>query len=183
MNKIPISIISVFALAACALARDDYAINKIQTNFVQTPLIGYVGSTKPNGPQQNWLEMEVEFKSYVDITEQLDFKYYVYFENKCLVGSVSHVDIPKGLNLLSVMYVPPHALVRLSGGKASKNIQEVTVQIFSKGQLVAQKSLKGTPGEWWAKLDQDTGSVLNKNETPFASLYWDRYVAIKAAAH
>jgi hypothetical protein len=184
MNKIPISLLAVFALTACAVARDDYAINKIQANFIQTPLVGYVGNTHPNGPQQTWMEVEVEFKSFVDITEQLEFKYYIYIENKCLTGSVTHVNVPKGLNLLSVMYVSPPALARLSGGKSStKNIQEVTIQILSKGQLVAQKSMKNTPGEWWAKLDQDTGTVLNKNETPFAPLYWDRYVEIKPAAH
>jgi len=34
------------------------------------------------------------------------------------------------------------------------------------------------PPQWFATL---AGFVLNKNETPFAPLYWDRYAQIKPA--
>jgi hypothetical protein len=32
-------------------------------------------------------------------------------------------------------------------------------------------------------VPQVAGFLLNKNETPFAPLYWDRYEQIKPAAH
>ena len=138
---------------------------------------------KPFSPQA-WMEVEVDFKSTVESTEELTFKYYIYLDvKKCLVGTVTHVNIPKGISLWSVMYVSPPALARLAGGKFGKNVQEVTVQILSKGEVVAEKTLKGTQGQWWTKLDQNTAALLNKNETPFAPLYWDHYVEIKPVAH
>jgi len=182
MNRATIFLLAVFALATGAMARDDYAINRIQTNFIQSPLINFSGNVKSNPPQQIWLEVEVEFKSYVDFTDELEFKYFIYMDNKCTSGSVTHVNIPKGPNLLSVMYETPQAIVRLGNGHPSKNVQEVTVQILSKGQVVAEKSLKGTATGWWAKLDQNAGCIVNKNQTPFSALYWDRYVEIKPAA-
>lgn len=183
MKKASIFLLALVTLATGSFARDDYSINKITANFVHTPQYSFSGDVRSSPPQQLWMEIEVEFKSYVEYTDELTFKYYIYFEKKCLTGTVTHVDVPKGLNLLSVMYISPRTLARLSGGKASKTVDEATVQIFYKGQLVAQKSLKSTPGEWWLKTDQVPGYVLNKNETPFAPLYWDRYESIKSEAH
>ncbi|MEI8341357.1 MAG: Amuc_1102 family pilus-like protein [Verrucomicrobiota bacterium] len=184
MKKASIFLLALFALAAGAFARDDYAISQIKANFPNTPQISFGGApAKPFTPQ-TWLEVEVEFKSNVDFAEELTFKYYIYLDvKKCLVGTVTHVNVPKGNSLFSVMYVSPGTLARLAGGKFSKNVQEVTVQILDKGQVVAQKSMKGTPGEWWSKLDQPAGLVWNKNQTPFSSLYWDHYVEIKPSAN
>lgn len=184
MKKASISLLALFALAAGAFARDDFSINQIKATFPNTPQVNFGGSpAKPFSPQA-WLEVEVEFKSNVEFTEELTFKYYIYLDvKKCLTGTVTHVNVPKGSSLFSVAYVSPWALARLAGGKPGKSVQEVTVQILDKGQVIAQKSLKGTPGEWWAKLDQTTGCVLNKNQTPFSSLYWDHYVEIKPAAN
>jgi hypothetical protein len=184
MKKASILLLGIFALATSALAREDFQINQIKVNFPNTPQIVFGGApAKPFSPQA-WLEVEVEFKSNVDFTEELTFQYYIYLDTtKCLVGTVSHVNVPKGNSLWSVMYVSPPALALLSKGKFSKNVQEVTVQILNKGEVVAEKSLKGTQGQWWTKVDQTTGMVLNKNETPFAPLYWDHYVEIKPGAH
>ena len=38
-------------------------------------------------------------------------------ENKLLDGSVTHVNIPKGTEHYSVMYIAPRALEKLTGGK------------------------------------------------------------------
>ena len=82
-----------------------------------------------------------------------------------------------------MVYVPPRNLQRLFEGKpfTANSIVNVGVQILNKGQLVAEKSSKPSTGQWWQTMQQITGLVLNKNETPFAPLYWDRYEAIKAA--
>jgi hypothetical protein len=42
-------------------------------------------------------------------------------------------------------------------------------------------SLTRSPAQWFATIPQISGFVLNKNETPFAPLYWDRYEQIKTA--
>jgi hypothetical protein len=59
----------------------------------------------------------------------------------------------------------------------------VGIQLVKQGQVLTTKSFK-TPGteQWWQNDQQITGKVLNKNQTPFASLIWDRYEQIKAPA-
>jgi len=181
MKRATIFLFALSALVTGVFARDDYSINKITAGFVQTPQINFSGNVKAAPPQQMWLEVEVEFKSLVEFTDSLEFKYFVFLDNKCTAGSVTHVNIPKG-NLLSVMYESPMAIARLAKGRSSKSVTEVTVQVLDKGQVVAEKSLKNTPTGWWTKLDQNPGCLLNKNQTPFAPLYWDRYMEIKSAA-
>jgi len=184
MKKASIFLLAVLALTTGAFARSDFEITNIQTNFVNTPQINFTGNAKSVGSPQIWLEVEVEFKAYPPITEELTFKYYTYIDGKCLTGTVTHVNLAKGLKFMSVMYVSPSTLYRVANGKPSKTVQEVTVQILNnKGEVVAEKSQKGTQGQWWAKLDQTSGRLLNKNETPFASLYWDRYAEIKPESH
>ena len=48
-----------------------------------------------------------------------------------------------------------------------------------KGAIKDELSLTRAPAQWYAGLPAVTGLVLNKNETPFAPLYWDRYEQIK----
>src|SRR5690606_17073462 len=102
--------------------------------------------------------------------------------NKTLfVGETTHVNIAKGRDRRSVMYIAPNTLERLMGGKPfnASAIENVGVELLKQGQLVAVQSLKDARGPWWQQFPQTTGYVLNKNDTPFAPLYWDRYEAIK----
>jgi len=46
--------------------------------------------------------------------------------------------------------------------------------------LVTQAQVR-VPPQWFIALPPIAGFVLNKNETPFAPLYWDRYAQIKPA--
>jgi hypothetical protein len=84
------------------------------------------------------------------------------------------------------MYVSPRTIAKILNGKqlASMDIQDVGVQIVNHGQVLTTKSYK-TQGEtqWWQNLPQVTGLVLNKNQTPFGPLIWDRYEQIKAPAN
>jgi len=43
----------------------------------------------------------------------------------------------------------------------------------------AESSLARAQPQWFATLPQISGFVLNKDQTPFAPLYWDRYPQIK----
>ena len=172
MKKAFIVLISSIAWISSSLARDDYALGQIKTNFPITPQISFSGApSKPFTPQ-TWLEVEVEFKSNIEFTEELTFKYYVTLDGKkCLTGTVNHINILRGNSLFSVMYVTPGSLNLVSGGKFGRNVQEVTVQVLSKGQVVAQKSMKNTQGDWWTRVEATPGILLNKNQTPFAFVH------------
>lgn len=182
---------SLFLLALTSVCsfgqRADYAISKISPAVDLTPQISFnFGPQHPPGQALQWLEVEVRFESNVPWTDELTVKYYILLADNCLTGEVTHVDIPKGRDLYSVMYISPRTISRILNGRplSSLDIQDVGVQLVSKGQVLVTKSYKTADGDqqWWQNLQQVTGKVLNKNETPFAPLIWDRYEQIKAPA-
>ena len=135
------------------------------------------------GPQKRttfgtWLEVEVEYETKPEMIDELTFKYTILIQNTLLDGEVTYVNIPAQRDHYAVMYVPPRALLRLTGGKplTSASIENVWVQATKQGQVLDQSSLRPGP---IPNLPHIAGLVLNKNETPFAPLYYDRYEAIK----
>jgi hypothetical protein len=102
---------------------------------------------------------------------------------KLLTGEVTHVNIPAARENRSVMYVTPKTLQRLLLGRPLTNnaLQNVAVRLTQQGALKSELSLNRAPAQWYATIPEVTGLVLNKNETPFAPLYWDRYCQIKTA--
>jgi hypothetical protein len=166
--------------------------------MVTTP--DYNFSFGPKGKKvsknKDFLEVEVSFdwqprQKKPEFLDEVTINYYILLNNKSrenpqgtlLTGSVTHVAIPQSKGLNSVMYVSPRTLERFFEGKtpnsASSGVVDVGVTITQQGQLVAESSWKGK-GQWWSTLQQVSGYVLNKNETPFAPLAWDYYEAIKA---
>lgn len=162
----------------------EFVINKITKNLITTPQFGYTGAQQYHSDQREmWLEVEVEFASAPEWTDELTFKYYILFNGKLLTGEVTHTNIPAGRDNRSVMYVAPRTMLRF-GKKAvvtANMIQNVAVQVVQQGAVKGEMSLQRAPGQWFSTIPQVAGYVLNKNETPFASLYWDRYEQIKTS--
>ena len=186
-NKISLLLLLLLGSAGAAFAqRGDYEITAILPAVVHTPQ--YAGSfdNKPGPKIGEWLQVEVRFQSRPDFTDELTFKYYILFSGQVLEGEVTHVNISKGRELYSVMYLAPNTIARLLDNHplTGAEIENVGVQILNKGQLVAEKSFKPAGAdEWWQQMQQVTGLLLNKNETPFSVLYWDKYEAIKPPSH
>ena len=130
-----------------------------------------------------WLEVEVEFSSAV-AAKEATFHYNILLANTLLVGEVTHVDITPGQSLFSVMYVAPRALQTVLRGQplTTSSVQNIDVQILRPGVStpLSDKMLRaGAP--FYSTMQQVPGMVLNKNQTPFAFLWWDRYEPIKPA--
>ena len=177
-----------------------FVISKIEPSIVTTPSISYSGATQKSSRPKSWMEIEVTFgwqpttppvNSSDKYADDIVFDYYVLLANKnaaapqgtLLTGQVTHTSVPAMQNdLKSVMYINPRTLERFFDGKlpssASSAIVDVGVTISRQGQVVAQKSLK-SPGIWWPQYQKTSGYLLNKNETPFASLNSDYYEAVK----
>ena len=170
-----------------SFGRPLYDIKKVAPAVIESPVYSVnMGPQHPQGRSQQWLEVEVDFESAIEFTEELTVRYYILLDGQCLTGEVTHIDIPRGRDLYSVMYVSPRTIASIVGaGKqlTSADIQDVGVQLVNKGQVLVTKSFKA-PGDqqWWQSLQQVSGKVLNKNQTPFAPLIWDRYEQIKAPA-
>jgi len=123
----------------------------------------------------------VEFAAAPEFTDELTFKYFILINGKLLTGEVTHVGVQAGRENRSVMYVAPRTLARLLGNKpvTVNAVQNIAVQIVQQGAVKHELTLQRAPVNWYATIPAVPGFVLNKNETPFAPLYWDRYEPIK----
>ena len=173
-------------LAASAQQAGEYFIKKVAPAVIRTPEYTFNGDPR-RFTQGQWLEVETEFSARPEVTPELTLRYYILFAGTLLTGEVTHVNIPAGQSLFSVMYVAPRTLARFLGGRplTANAIENIAVQIVRPGvaQPLAEFVLKPGPrgaAPWWTTLQQTPGFVRNKDETPFAPLYWDRYEAIKA---
>ncbi len=193
-NKLVVLVLAVLCLipgarclraqgGAATLGPGSVAIKNINLSVTSTPEF----TTLENQTQVKrytlgkWLEVEVEFTCVVPAKE-ITLHYNILLANTLLVGEVTHVDILPGQSLFSVMYIAPRAITTVLKGAplTSSSIQNVDVQIVRPGVAapLAEKMLKPGPA-FYNTLQQVTGLVLNKNQTPFANLWWDRYEPIK----
>ncbi len=163
----------------------DFQLAKITPSFISSPQFSYTGAQQyVTNLQDRWLEIEVQFAAGPEFSDELTVKYFVLFNGKLLTGEVTHANIPAGRENRSVIYIPPRTLQRLMLGRTITNtaLQNVAVQIVEQGAIKDEMSMqRGAPGQWFATLPQVAGLLLNKNETPFSPLYWDRYLQIKVA--
>jgi hypothetical protein len=163
----------------------DFQVTKISRNLITTPQFNYTGAQQfPTNQRDRWLEVEVEFAAAPEFTDELTFKYYILVNGKLLTGEVTHTNIAAGRDNRSVMYVSPKTLARIMGNRAMtpNSVQNIAVQIVQQGAVKSELSLDRAGPNWFATVPQIAGLVLNKNETPFAPLYWDRYEQIKSPA-
>jgi hypothetical protein len=158
-----------------------FQIAKITKNLIPTPQFAYSGAQHQTNQRDRWLEVEVEFTATPDLTNELTLKYYILFNGTLLTGEVTHINVPAGRENRSVMYIPPRVLARFANNRPiTENLcQNVAVQIMQGGAVKAEANLNRGQPQWYEALPQVSGLVLNKDQTPFAALYWDRYEQIK----
>lgn len=161
----------------------DFVVTRINRNLITSPQFTYTGAQQYQADQRGrWLEVEVEFTAVPEYTDELTVRYFILVNGRLLTGEVTHANIAAGRDLRSVMYVSPKTLTRLMGNRpvAPNSVQNIGVQIVQQGAVKSELSLDPGAPQWFATMPKVTGLVLNKNETPFAPLYWDRYEQIKA---
>jgi hypothetical protein len=160
----------------------DFRLTKISRTLITSPQFTYTGAEQYTTNQRDrWLEVEVEFEAKPLFTDELTLRYFVLVNGQLLTGEVTHANIPAGRENRSVMYAPPQVLARVVGdrGMSTALVQNITVQIVQKGAVIDELNLARAPAQWYKTLPALSGALLNKNETPFAALYWDRYAEIK----
>ena len=157
-------------------------IEKILPSVVGTPEFT-ISNTPPKRSQlQKWLEIEVEFAvEGVEMIDELTFKFDVKMNGKLYPGEITHVNIPKGKDRFTVMYLSPRNLERITDGKPlnAGMIENIWVTISKQGQALAISSLKDKAVKVVPNLPQFPGLLTPKSETPFSVLWTDRYEAVK----
>jgi hypothetical protein len=178
LSSLALAALTLTGLSQVPVGPGSVKIGKVSPAVVKTPEFQITGGASKRYKLGDWLEIEVEFESKVEELDELTFKYVVLMEKKLLDGEVTHVNIPKGRDRFSVVYVSPRSIEKLTGGKplTGSSIENVWVEVSRNGQVIEKASFKATPMPNVAHLP---GMVLNKSETPFAPLYFDRYEAIK----
>jgi|ERR1700674_2953021 len=164
-------------------ATADFQLTKITKNLISPPQFAYTGAEQYQSNQRDrWLEVEAEFAAGPEFTDELTFKYFILVNGTLLAGQVTHSNIAAGRENRSVMYVSPRALARFNSNRpvTQATVQNIAVQIVQQGAIKSELSLLRAPAQWYAAMPQVAGFVLNKNETPFAPLFWDRYEQIKS---
>jgi hypothetical protein len=176
-----LSVASVFAQTP---APNEFQLTRITRNLITSPVFSYSGADDfpIENTQGRWVEVEAEFASVPELTDELTFKYFILFSGKLFTGEVTHINVPAGRTNHSVIYMAPQTVARFAGrGILTPNsIQNVAVQLLQKGTVKSEISLNRAVARWYAALPAITGLLLNKNETPFAPLYWERYPQIKS---
>ena len=174
--------VGAFAQAlAVPVTRNNIKINKISPSVVSTPEYG-VNIPNKRSEALKWFEIEVEFDvKGVELIDELTFQYTVMINGKLCPGEVTHVNIPKGNNRYSVMYISPRSLDRITGGKALNQgmIENIWVKVSKSGQELGADSMKKAAVP---NLPQMPDQLVKKSDTPFQVLWWDRYEAIKSTS-
>jgi hypothetical protein len=160
-----------------------FQLTKITRILTTSPEYTVTG-TEQFPPERNdqWLAVEVEFAAAPEFTDELTIKYFVLLNGKVLTGEVTHINVAGGRERRSVMYVPPRALARFNNNQAltPNAVRNIAVQIVQQGTIKSELSLTRARPQWYSAIPNVSGFMLNKNETPFAPLYWDRYEQIKS---
>jgi len=162
----------------------DFQLLRIAPNFISSPQFTYTGAQQYVADlRERWLEVEVTLAAALEFSDELTVKYFILFNGKLLTGEVTHTNIPAGRENRSVIYVTPKTLQRLMLGRTVTNaaLQNITVQLLQQRGIKDEMTLTRAPVQWYAAMPQIAGLTLNKNETPFAPLYWDRYLQVKTA--
>ena len=186
-RRIPLTILLTI-LAGTLSAKNrasDFQIKKIDRELITPPQYNYSGAENLHESRDRWLKIDVQFAAFLEYTPEVTFKYYILIGGKLLGGEVTHVNVLAGKELYSSIYVPPNALTYVLGNRSptTSAVENVAVQIVEKGEVKDELSLNRARSQWFAALPVVAGLVVNKNETPYAPLFWDHYEQIKPAAH
>ena len=128
-----------------------------------------------------WLRIEVQFESRPDWVDDVQIKYYVLMgkgqEARLFVGEITHVNVPRGSNHYSAMFMHPNIVERYGRGQ----IEAVAARIFYKNQLVDQASMPPSHAPLWEKYTPTPGFLLPPQQTPWSLNAYGRYEAVKTA--
>ncbi|MCW1922948.1 hypothetical protein OKA05_10330 [Luteolibacter arcticus] len=166
--------------------------------FDDIPSPDVQGVKGKNFKPKDWLEVEAGIKipatnaeqKKAGFIDQVTVKWYVAFKNPegknfiKLTKTIIHINVPVDEEIFSSVYMSPSMLKRVTGkDKAGKgDVEAVGIEVLVNGEKVGQAAQK-KPDKWWeagSLSDQsDKFPLLNKDETPFAMAWWDRYAEIQ----
>lgn len=165
--------------------------------FDDLPSPEFSGGKQKSFKPKDWLEIEAKLKITLSpeppskTCEKLTVKWYVAVKNPeksgtflLLTKDIDHVNAPLDEDVFCSVYISPASIKRLTGSdRGGKNcVEYVGYEVLINGEKVASETSKGQVG-WWNTASNkisrsDTVPLLNKAETPFSTMWWDRYAEV-----
>jgi len=175
-------------------------IKGVDVQEQQTPMLSVSNIQMKRWTPKNWIELDVEFD--IKLPEiaggrkgtypGLQLTFYVALnhmtkDNKreVITGTLDLVDIPADEPCHALAYISPSTLKSVFQKDfvtASSDIQGWGVEFVAEGKVIAAKSSLGNK-PWWENKDSFAmlqGMLLNKLQTPFANVFGDYDVQVKA---
>jgi hypothetical protein len=166
-------------------------------SFDDLPSPEFSGGKQKAFKPKDWLEIETKLKISLSpepkskTCEKLTVKWYIAVKNPEKSGSmllltkdIEHVNAPLDEEIFCSVYLSPASIKRLTGSdKGGKNAVEIVgYEVLINGEKVATETTKFKAGWWNAASDKISRSesvpLLNKSETPFSTMWWDRYAEV-----
>ena len=174
-------------------------VDKVSVEIQKTPQFQVPNVKEKRFTPKDWLEIEVDCEAKLSKTDkekdrkaynEVTFKYYAYLsgnpdpkKNRVLTGEVVHTNVAIKEKLHSVMYVTPDVILKITEGKpvTPTMVKAWGVAVFMNGEEVGRKSSEAN-AEWWKKegLPTQEAALLDKTKTPFAPLWWDYHMEVRA---
>ncbi|MES2439781.1 MAG: Amuc_1102 family pilus-like protein [Verrucomicrobiota bacterium] len=203
MNLLPRIPVSIAASAFLALISVGSAFGQESKVVGEKPVFDDLPSPQFSGGKEksfkpkDWLEIETKLKISLSpeppskTCEKVTVKWYIAVKNPDKAGTfllltkeVEHVNVPLEEEVYCSIYLSPGSIKRLTGSdKGGKGAVEfVGYEVLVNGVKKAEETSKG-PAAWWnspsPKISRsDSVPLLNKNETPFSNMWWDRYAEV-----
>ena len=150
-----------------------------------------------NFKPKDWLEIEVKLKmqkmkvepkdKYID---EITVNWHVVVKGQDrkaykISRSITHVNIPTDEEIYVSVYISPNTLKRITGKeRASKSdLEAIGGEVELNGEMVGFFS-HGEQAGWWTKELKSVEAtekfpLLDKTQTPFAPLWYDRHAEVK----
>lgn len=188
--------------ATFVMAQYKVTVEKPEVVTLQSPQLGQQAAKNKKFTGKDWMEIEVKFKvevppkdkKKVKFLDKVTIKWYVAAKDPAggkgfilMEREVTHVNVPVDEEIYASVYLSPNSVMRLTGDDRvnDNDIKEAGGEIRVNGQEAYNNSgffSMNTQGRWWTsgKLSRyDKIPLLNKNETPFKILWYDRYAEIE----
>lgn len=188
------------APAAATLPAVKVDIKRVTVAEQQTPMFNATNVKDKRWRPKNWIEVDVEFDIKVPADaggrngsySSMQLNIYLALQHmtkdgkrEVLQGTLDLESIPAGETCHALAYVSPatmRAIFQKDTVTASSDIQGWGIEFIAEGQRIAADSSVGKSA-WWEKTEALVllqGMVQNKLQTPFAPLWGDYDVPVKA---
>ncbi|MES2476849.1 MAG: Amuc_1102 family pilus-like protein [Verrucomicrobiota bacterium] len=197
-----LSISASVAFAALSIASAHGQAAKVvgqKPVFDDLPSPEFSGGKQKTFKPKDWLEIETALKISLSpepkskTCPKLTVKWYIAVKNPeksgtflLLTKDIDYVSVPLDEDIYCSVYLSPGSVKSLTGtDKGGKQaVEYVGYEVLINGEKVAEETSKGKPG-WWNTVSKgiarsESPPLLNKPETPFSTMWWDRYAEVAA---